>query len=189
MCELGLRLVARFVLPASDAEDSAFPPQFCPEAHRVPATPDVEVLGVSVKPEYETAARYLHGGDVVLVPAEVAAWLLTHSDLTRLRTATRGADPRRDAVLLALTMAAHRHAATSATGSDSAAAPEVDSSLQRWMSTKQAGQLVGLSDRAVRYACESGRLAAQKVAGRYRISRSSLNQYRHDQATLRRQQR
>jgi hypothetical protein len=60
------------------------------------------------------------------VPIDVAAWLITRTDFTKLRQGTRGADPRRDAVLMALTLAGHQDRA-SAGGSRAAAEPEVDS--------------------------------------------------------------
>jgi excisionase family DNA binding protein len=51
------------------------------------------------------------------------------------------------------------------------------------MSTGEVGDLLGLSDRAVRAACQSGRLAAQQVAGRYRISKATVENYR-DRPTI-----
>jgi excisionase family DNA binding protein len=133
-----------------------------------------------MKREHETAARYLHDG-VVVVPMDVAAWLVTRTDFNRGRQGTRGADPRRDAVLMALTLGGHQHLA-SASGSRAAAEPEVDPSLE-WLSTGRASDLLGMSDRAVRAACAAGRLAAQRVAGRYRISRAALDQYCMDRST------
>ncbi len=123
-----------------------------------------------------SAARYLHGG-VVIVPAEVAAWLLANGDLNRLRVATRGADPRRDAVLMALAMAAHQHmTVTSGDGCRSAMEPEAAAPLE-WMSTTQAADQLGVTDRAVRLACQLGRLAARQVGGRWQVSRAVLDEY------------
>jgi excisionase family DNA binding protein len=134
-----------------------------------------------VKPEYESAARYLHN-NVVLVPVDVAAWLLAHTNLAKLRMRARGADPSRDAVLLAMTLASHQYHQVRASGNGSrpAAEPELDPSSE-WMSTGQAADVLGLSDRAVRAACQSGRLVAQQVAGRYRINRTAVDQYRNRQ--------
>ncbi len=127
-----------------------------------------------MRAEYETATRYVHAG-VVIVPAEVAAWLLAHGDLNRLRTASRGANPRRDAVLLALTLAAHQHLlAASVPGSTPAPKPEAAAD---WMNTTTAAGLLGVTDRAVRLACQSHRLSARQVDGRWRITRAALHDY------------
>ncbi|WP_353708962.1 helix-turn-helix domain-containing protein [Cellulosimicrobium sp. ES-005] len=46
------------------------------------------------------------------------------------------------------------------------------------MSTGQAAELLGMTDRGVRLAISEGRLEAEKVADRYRISRSNVEHYR-----------
>jgi excisionase family DNA binding protein len=121
--------------------------------------------------------HYIHaGGDVVVVPARVAALLLRHARIDQLRTQLRGADAELDSVLVALTVAA-LHWRTSATGSEIAPTPEARAQSP-WMSTTQAAEHLGITDRAVRLAISERRLAAEQVDGRWRISREDVEHYR-----------
>ncbi|MBA2738069.1 MAG: helix-turn-helix domain-containing protein [Nocardioidaceae bacterium] len=45
------------------------------------------------------------------------------------------------------------------------------------MSTTQAADQLGVTDRAVRLACQLGRLAARQVGGRWQVSRAVLDEY------------
>lgn len=125
------------------------------------------------------AKGYLVGvhGPGVLVPARVAAWLEKRAGLSSLRARARGADPEVDAVLLALRVAGLAWL-TSATGSEVEPEPEVRRESSQWLSTGQAAELLGMTDRGVRLAISEGRLEAEKVADRYRISRSNVEHYR-----------
>ena len=129
--------------------------------------------------EAKTPEAYLHGDGanaIVIVPARVAAWLATRTRLSEVRISARGTDPEVYAVLAAL----HRGALgwrASVTGSEAPPPPEVPSP-SRWMSTTQASGLLGITDRAVRLAISEGRLPAQQVAGRWRITREDVEHYR-----------
>ncbi|PTU56968.1 hypothetical protein DBB34_06555 [Sphaerisporangium cinnabarinum] len=46
------------------------------------------------------------------------------------------------------------------------------------MSTGQAAELLGMTDRGVRLAICEGRLEAEKPGGRYRVSRANLEHFR-----------
>lgn len=128
-------------------------------------------------PRYRGPEQYVHGGGaVVVVPARVASWLLRHAQLDRVRAEVRGADPEVDAVLVALTVSG-LHWRTAATGSDVAPEPEVGAPSQ-WMSTTQASDSLGITDRAVRLAIRDQRLPAEQVGGRWRISREDVEHYR-----------
>lgn len=116
-------------------------------------------------------------GPAVMVPARVAAWLDVHAKLSSLRVRTRGSDSEVDAVLVALRVAALEWR-TSATGSEVEPEPEVRRESSQWLSTGQAAGLLGMSARGVRLAISEGRLEAQQVAGRYRISRANVEHYR-----------
>lgn len=122
---------------------------------------------------------YLVGiqGPTVMVPARVAAWLEVRAGLSSVRARARGNDPEVDAVLLALRIAGLAWR-TSATGSEVEPEPEVPRESSQWLSTGQAAGLLGITDRAVRLAIREGRLEAQQVAGRYRISRPNFEHYR-----------
>ncbi|MFC4535687.1 helix-turn-helix domain-containing protein [Sphaerisporangium dianthi] len=119
--------------------------------------------------------QYTHGPGVE-IPARICAWLESHAGLARLRIERRGQDPEVDAVLAAIRQQAARWR-TSATGSPDAAQPEVAPS-STWLTTTQAGDLLGMTDRGVRDAIEGGRLPAENVAGRWRISREDVEHYR-----------
>lgn len=126
------------------------------------------------------AEHYVHAdGQVVLVPAKVAHWLGAHG-LDRLRVSARGDDADVDAVLAALRLAALTHTASaggSTSGSVLANEAEVPPSSE-WMSTGQAADTLGITTRAVRLACEQGRLPAEQVDGRWRITREDVTSYR-----------
>lgn len=115
----------------------------------------------------------------MVVPARTAAWLERYADLRALRTRYRGADPEVDAVLVALGVAAagwrEEHQVPPA-GTEVAAQPEP--AAFSVMSSAQAAEALGRTDRAVRKAAAAGRLAATKSAGRWRIEREDLELYR-----------
>lgn len=121
---------------------------------------------------------YVHGvdGPAVIVPGRVAALLERFADLTRVRVAVRGQDPELDAVLVAMRLVAAKWRAT-ATGSPHPPAPEVAARSQ-WLSTTQAADILGVTDRAVRLAITEHRLNAQQVDRRWRISREDLEHFR-----------
>ncbi|MGY1778768.1 helix-turn-helix domain-containing protein [Geodermatophilus sp. SYSU D01036] len=123
--------------------------------------------------------HYVHGLDnagVVLVPARIAEWLHRHFELDAARKATRGADPEVDSVLVALRIAALNWR-SSVYGTSPRNVPETEP-VSAWLSTTQAADALGLTDRAVRSACSDGRLEAQRVDGRWRISREALEHHR-----------
>jgi excisionase family DNA binding protein len=126
------------------------------------------------------AEHYVHAdGQLVLVPAKVAHWLGQHG-LDALRVRARGEDPEVDAVLSALRLAALTHTASaggSTSGSLLVNEAEVPPSSE-WMSTGQAADALGVTPRAVRLACKRGRLPAEQVDGRWRITRTSVSTYR-----------
>lgn len=128
-------------------------------------------------PRYRPPEQYVHGGgEVVIVPARVAAWLSRHASLDRIRTEVRGTDAEVDAVLVALRVSA-LYWLTSATGSDVVPEPEVAAPSKRMSTTQAAGRL-GITDRAVRLAIAESRLPAEQVAGRWQINRSDVEHYR-----------
>ncbi|MDP9442939.1 MAG: helix-turn-helix domain-containing protein [Actinomycetota bacterium] len=127
--------------------------------------------------KWRPAEHYVHGhGEVVVVPARVAAWLTRYAGLERLRAEVRGADAEVDSVLVALALAAFAWR-SSATGSGLASAPEVAAPCA-WMSTTQAARLLGITDRGVRLAIAAERLPAQWVDGRWRVAREDVEHYR-----------
>lgn len=129
------------------------------------------------QPAFRPPSAYLHGGPnpVTIVPARVAAWLSRHANLSQIRIENRGNDQEVDSVLVAL-----HHAAlawrTSVTGSDQA--PEAEE-LPRWITVKEAADLLDLTDRAVRLACQEGRLKARQEQGQWRIAQEDFIHYQN----------
>ncbi len=134
-------------------------------------------------PDLRPAGAYLHGGPCVIVPPAVAAWLLSATDLARLRVAHRGEDPQRDAVLLALTHCANlwRTSTTSAITSvcGSALATEAEAvAPSEYMNTSRAADELGITTRGVRLALEQGRIPATRVDGRWQLHPADVAAYR-----------
>ncbi|MBB6343777.1 excisionase family DNA binding protein [Nonomuraea muscovyensis] len=128
------------------------------------------------------AEHYVYGatGPVVVVPGRVAAWLERHAQLGRLRIERRGQDPEVDAVLAALRQAAAAWR-SSATGTPNTNQPE-PVPLSPQMGTSSAADLLGITDRAVLKAIHEGRLPAERVAGRWLITREDVEHFRAGRA-------
>ena len=133
------------------------------------------------QPPPRPPAAYVHGidGPVAIISGRIAARIapLLHD----FRTQQRGADPDLDAQLIALATAAAawraEHFGTSGDGSTPAETAEtVPSSAP--MDTHTAAIRLGVTERAVRHACASGRIDAELVAGRWHITAEALAHYR-----------
>lgn len=139
---------------------------------------------MSRPPDRRPPGAYVHGADgpVAVVSGRTAAWLLAVADLARLRIAHRGMDAEIDNQLLAVTHVANAwRAATSATSADSGSAldelPEVAPGSKS-MTTRTAAERIGITDRAVRLACDEGRIPATRVNGRWQLERSAVEDFR-----------
>lgn len=147
------------------------------------------VVSVTGSPGRRSAEAYVVGryGAGAEVPGRVAALLFDRTDLARLRVEMRGEDPEVDEVLAALTYVAnvYRTRSASATSANSGsrldAVAEVAPPLSS-MSSGQAACALGITSRAIRLACEQGRLAGTRTNGRWRISRADLDTYRRPAA-------
>jgi len=114
---------------------------------------------------------------VVVVPARVAAWLDRAAGLNRLRQQAVG-DPAVGNVLAAMALLSAHWATTAGVGRNPRQIAEARPPLSV-MTTTQAANSLGLSDRAIRLAIADGRLIASKnAAGQWRIARTDLEQYR-----------
>lgn len=134
-------------------------------------------------PDRRPWPAYLHPGAVVVVPASVAAWLIVQTDMPARRVEHRGADPQVDAVLGALTVAglgwrtSTTSAATSAGGSAVVVEAEVVAPSE-YMTTSRAADVLGITDRGVRLACNQGRIPATRVDGRWQLDPDGVAAYR-----------
>jgi hypothetical protein len=88
----------------------------------------------------------------------------------------RGRDPEVDAVLVALATAAVASAAGSSNFRRRDVEPEV-APASDVMGSAEAADLLGLTDRAVRLACEQQRLRGEQVDGRWRIARIDVETF------------
>ncbi len=133
----------------------------------------------SEPPPARDPRHYVHGLDgagVVVVPARIAAWLHANLPLDRLRTGVRGADPEVDFVLVALSVAGLNWR-SSVYGTAPRNVPE-SAPVSSWLTTTQVADLLDVTDRAVRSACISGRLSAERIGDRWRISREDYEHYK-----------
>ncbi|MEV7264187.1 helix-turn-helix domain-containing protein [Micromonospora aurantiaca] len=137
-------------------------------------------------PRFRPPESYVHGlnGPTVVVPARVAAWLERHAGLRSLRTTHRGADPEVDSVLVALAVAAaawrERTGVSTDQGTDQAQQAEPGPCCD--LSTTEAADRLGMTDRGVRKAIAGGRLTAHRDGDRWRVSLEDLEHYRAGRA-------
>ena len=123
------------------------------------------------------AEHYIHaGGGVIVIPARVCAYLNRHAGLDAFRRTNVGIDAEVDALLVAFHVAELAWV-KSATGTSSAPKPELAPNSE-WLSTNDVAARLRMTDRGVRTAIATGRLQAENVAGRYRISREALSHFR-----------
>ena len=132
---------------------------------------------MSQPPPARDPKAYVHGidGPVAIVPARVAAWLTRQANLDRLRREVRGQDAEVDHVLIALAVAASAWRA-SAYGTHPRNTPE-PAPKSAWLTTTEVADLLDQTDRAIRQACQSGRLPAERVGDRWQISRENFEHY------------
>ena len=117
--------------------------------------------------------KFVHGrdGPTVTVPARVAAILALQAGLNRFYRDHRGQDPELDAVLAALQLVGHEWRERLG-----AAVPVALQAAE--LSTGQAAKRVGISERAIRQAIDSGRLTARLVGGRYVLDPTDVEHFR-----------
>ena len=116
-------------------------------------------------------------GPAVVLDARTCAWLERYAALTSLRVRVRGTDPAISKQLEEIRAAAMAWRG-SATGTTDDTEPEPATESSQWLSTGEAADLAGVTDRAIRKAIAEDRLPATEVGGRYRISREDLEHYR-----------
>lgn len=136
--------------------------------------------------EFRPPAAYVHGldGPTVVVPGRVAAWLERYAQLRQIRTEHRGVDPEVDAVLVALAVAAaawrQQTGVSSDQGTDQRKQPEPGPCSD--LSTTEAADRIGITDRGVRAAIAAGRLHAHRDGDRWRVDLEDVEHYRSGRA-------
>ncbi|GAA2082384.1 hypothetical protein GCM10009840_18200 [Pseudolysinimonas kribbensis] len=120
-------------------------------------------------------------GDYVILHGRTAAVLLKYAGLERWSLDNRGVDPFIDMQLTALTKAAiaWRSSLGTSTPDPPEPTPDLKQAATPWLSTTQAGNLLGVSDRAIRKAIDKGRLRATRTpANTLLIAREDFEHYR-----------
>ncbi len=142
---------------------------------------------MTTTPDRRPWPAFLHS-DCVVVPACVAAFLVVHSDLARLRTRARGDDPVVDAVLVALTISGNtRRTQTSAPSANTGSEMDADSQVgqPQSMTTGEAAEQLGVTTRAVRFAIAEGRLSAARTPHGWVIRPAEVDHLRRRRAAER----
>jgi excisionase family DNA binding protein len=120
--------------------------------------------------EARITARITSDGSAIISP-RMARWLEQQADMTAdRRIRLRDNDPDAYVVLAALHLAALR----SDCGTNHAEAQSISAELNTWMSTSEAAEALGVTDRCVRKWCRTGRLHAVLSGSRWLINRKTL---------------
>jgi excisionase family DNA binding protein len=119
-------------------------------------------------------ARRLTGDGSVIVPPRIAAWLEDKAGLTaERRIMLRDTDPHAYEVLAALRLAALAHRSGNGT---KIAAPQPDQpQSEAWLTTSQAAQQAGVTDRCIRKWITRERIPATRHGGRWLINPAHLH--------------
>jgi len=121
----------------------------------------------------------------VWLPGQVAAWLERTTDLALKRSQVKG-EPELWVPLAAIRLAAaeHNSGPTSVNGSNRAPSPEVGPDFEvQHLEVAVAAGLIGITDRAVRLACQQGRLPATRRGGRWQIRRADALNFKSERST------
>jgi excisionase family DNA binding protein len=122
----------------------------------------------------ERIARRLTGDGSVIVPPRFAAWLEDKAGLTaERRLMLRDTDQVAYEVLAALRLAALAH--RSGNGTKMAAPQPVQPQSESWLTTSQAAQLAGVTDRCIRKWIAQHRLPATRHGERWLINPAHLH--------------
>lgn len=114
----------------------------------------------------------------LVISAETAYLIETLGDMKKLRARVRGRYPHISQELLDLR--------TVAMSFDPQRLPEAEvdfpevaaESEAGWLSSQRAADLLGMTDRGVRLACSEGRLEAEQVGKRWRISQEAYQAFK-----------
>jgi excisionase family DNA binding protein len=125
-------------------------------------------------------------GPCVLLSAETAAWLEHYAKLTSLRVRVRGVPGRqrvsRELEELRAVATQYRPAPLPEVEVDIA---EVGPRLEQWLSPAQVADRLWITDRAVRLACQQGRMAGELVGNRWRITEAAVESFKTERAGAR----
>ncbi|CAJ1504264.1 helix-turn-helix domain-containing protein [[Mycobacterium] kokjensenii] len=122
-------------------------------------------------------AQHITPNGSVIVPPRIARWLETQAGMTAdRRIALRMTDPEAYEVLAALHLVAL--STRSATGTEPATPQHDSQESNQWVTTTEAATKLGVTDRAIRKWCATGRLPATNCGGRWLINTTHLNTHK-----------
>lgn len=118
-------------------------------------------------------ARHVRPDGSVAVPPRIAAWLESKAGMTAdRRIALRTTDGEAYEVLAALRLAALQHRSGSGTKTVDGQTDPQES--ETWITSTQAAERLGVTDRCVRKQCAAGRILATRHGGRWLIRADHL---------------
>jgi excisionase family DNA binding protein len=127
-------------------------------------------------------ARHLLPDGSVIVPPRIAAWLEDKAGmLPERRIMLRGTDPEAYEVLAALHLSALSRGGTgeaiirSANGTRMVKSPNDIQQSEEWLTTAEAAEMTGVTDRCIRKWIATQRLPARRHGGRWLVNRQHLN--------------
>lgn len=117
--------------------------------------------------------RHLTPDGSVIVPPRIAAWIEKHAGVTsEWCIALRDTDAPAYAVLAALHLSALQH--RSGIGTKLVGVQSGRQESKTWLTTVEAADALGVTDRAVRKRIATGRIPAARIGGRWLIRRNHL---------------
>jgi excisionase family DNA binding protein len=123
-------------------------------------------------------ARHITEDGSVLIPPRIANWLERQAGVTAdRRIMLRDTDPQAYEVLAAVHIAALNH--RSGNGTKPVGVPSNPKESEVWLTTSEAADHAGVTDRAVGNWCNAGTLPARKHGGRWLINRNDITIYAH----------
>lgn len=117
---------------------------------------------------------------MVMVPSRVAALIDREMDMHALRIRARANDPEVYEVLLSLHEVALAWRSSAVAGTEEDTRPEPKRGLEqtKQLTSTEAADHLGVTDRAIRKAIHEGRLAASKTGSKWLIDREELAHFK-----------
>ena len=130
-------------------------------------------------PRFMPAPAHYRDGPIAILGADAAAWLVSATNVEAV-FAARSRDIDR---AVAEQVIALMRVATSATASDIGSTEvEIAPATKDFLTSSEAAHLIGISDRAVRLACQTGRLPAVRNGRSWLVDPDDAENYRRTRA-------
>lgn len=117
------------------------------------------------------AKRRITSDGWVFLPPRIAAWIEKHAGMTAdRRMRLRGSDHEAYIAFASLHLAALR----SDSGTESCVGQRNKGQSESWMSTSEAAEALGVTDRCIRKWCNTGRIHAVMTGGRWLVNPNTI---------------